>query len=110
MDHFQYLILLALCLIGTAPLELAIGARVYRQPQRLATSIIPVAFLFCLFDAASIHWQWWHYSTKFVSGIFLPGQLPLEEVLFFLVIPICGILTLEAVKTLTSKPSSTDNI
>ena len=31
MDHYQYLILMAACLVATAPLEL-LGARVYRQP------------------------------------------------------------------------------
>ena len=29
----------------------------------------------------------------------LPGRLPLEELLFFLVIPVCAVLTLEAVRT-----------
>jgi hypothetical protein len=30
--------------------------------------------------------------------VILPGGLPLEEVLFFLVIPVCAVLAFEAVK------------
>jgi hypothetical protein len=32
----------------------------------------------------------------------LPGKVPLEEVLFFLVIPVCGLLTYSAVDSLLS--------
>ncbi|GAC1406037.1 MAG: hypothetical protein NVS4B6_19940 [Mycobacterium sp.] len=39
----------------------------------------------------------WTYNPRFVTGLHLPGSLPLEEVLFFVVIPICGILTYNAV-------------
>jgi hypothetical protein len=31
----------------------------------------------------------------------LPGGIPLEEVLFFLVVPLCAVLALEAVRKVT---------
>ncbi|MEX0768276.1 MAG: hypothetical protein WD029_07380 [Microthrixaceae bacterium] len=44
MDRYQYLILMGLCILVTLPLELLLGARVYRQPRRLLmTMIVPVA-------------------------------------------------------------------
>lgn len=100
INHLQYLIVLALCLIGTLPLELVIGAKVYRKPLRLAISLIPIALLFSLFDIYSIHANWWYYAKRYVSGVTLPGKLPLEELLFFLIIPICALLTYEAVHVL----------
>ena len=40
--------------------------------------------------------HWW-FSPVHTTGLVLPGGLPVEEVVFFLVIPICGLLTYEAV-------------
>lgn len=40
----------------------------------------------------------WSYSPRFTTGIML-GPMPLEELVFFLVIPVCGLLTHEAVGT-----------
>ncbi len=34
----------------------------------------------------------------------LPGGLPVEEVLFFLVVPVAAVLTLEAVRTVRGWP------
>jgi lycopene cyclase domain-containing protein len=105
-NHLQYLVVLGLCLVGTLPLEFLIGARVYRQPRRLLLTIVPVAVVFSLFDIGSIHWHWWHYAQRYVSGINLPGALPLEELLFFIVIPICSLLTYEAVGRMRRGESS----
>jgi hypothetical protein len=41
-----------------------------------------------------------------VSGVTLPFSIPLEELLFFLVIPLCGLLTLNAVDTILTKVKS----
>ncbi|KJE77801.1 lycopene cyclase domain-containing protein [Ferrimicrobium acidiphilum] len=97
MAHLQYLILMALCLMVTLPLEL-LGARVWRQPRRLAPTIAIVAITFSLFDAFSIHQRLWTYASQFTTGIRLAGVLPIEEVAFFIVIPICALLTFETVR------------
>lgn len=93
----QYLLLMAACLLVTLPLEFVFGARVYRAPKRLAISVLTVALVFSLWDIVAIQYDLWVYSTEFTSGIILPFQLPLEELVFFIVIPICAVLTYEAV-------------
>lgn len=95
--QWQYLALMAGCLLITLPLELALGARVYRQPRRLARSVLPVAVLFVVWDLVAIQRDHWWFNPAYTTGIVLPGGLPLEELVFFLVIPICGLLTFEAV-------------
>lgn len=97
MAHLQYLFLMALCLLVTLPLEL-LGARVWRQPKRLATTLAIVAIAFSLFDSVSIDQRLWTYATQFTTGIKLGGVLPIEEVAFFIVIPICALLTFETVR------------
>lgn len=96
MDSWQYLLLLAGCLLITLPLELLIGARVYRSPRRLVMALIPMMVLFVGWDVLGILRNHWWYEERFISGIAI-GPLPLEELLFFIVIPICALLTYEAV-------------
>jgi lycopene cyclase domain-containing protein len=93
-----YLLILAGCLIGTAPLEIFLHTRVYARWPRLAATLVPVALAFGAWDVAAISAGWWRYDARYLVGVTLPGKLPLEELLFFLVIPTCSVLTLEAVR------------
>jgi lycopene cyclase domain-containing protein len=96
--RFQYLLLMAACLAGTLPLEFVYGAGVWRRPRRLlATLAIPVA-LFTVVDVLAIEADLWSFNPRFVTGWELPFGLPVEEVAFFFVIPVCAILAYEAVR------------
>jgi lycopene beta-cyclase len=98
LDRFQYLILMALCLLITLPLEFLFGARVWRRPRRLVAAMgIPVA-VFLIWDVIAIERKHWTFNPEYVTGWKLPFNLPVEELTFFLVIPICSLLTLEAVR------------
>jgi lycopene cyclase domain-containing protein len=105
MGHFQYLVLMACCLVVTAPLEL-LGARVYRQPLRLARAVVPVAVAFLAWDALAIAAGVWTYNPRYVTGLRLPLRIPIEELAFFLVVPVCGILTYGCVQALLTRRRS----
>jgi lycopene cyclase domain-containing protein len=96
--HLIYLGLLAGCLLATAPLEILLGARVWRRPLRLLLTLLPVVVLFTAWDLYAISRHHWSYDRAQTSGVLLPGRLPIEELLFFVVVPICSVLTLEAVR------------
>lgn len=96
-DALQYILLMAACLLLTLPLEFVLGARVYRRPLRLLQAVLITVIVFSIWDIVAIHFELWSYSERFTSGVILPFQLPLEELLFFIAIPICGLLTYEAV-------------
>ncbi|WP_375475044.1 lycopene cyclase domain-containing protein [uncultured Jatrophihabitans sp.] len=98
MGHGAYLLILAACLVGTLPLELVLRVRVYARWRRLLAALLPVAVVFTAWDVAAIHAGWWRYDPRRTIGVTLFGRLPLEELLFFLVIPVCAVLTLEAVR------------
>lgn len=100
MDHLEYMLLLAGCLAITLPLEL-LGARVYRRPGRLARAVLPAAAVFTAWDVLAIAGGAWRYNPRYLTGLALPLSVPLEEALFFLVIPVCGLLTFEAVRRLS---------
>ncbi|MGW4528035.1 lycopene cyclase domain-containing protein [Amycolatopsis sp. NPDC004378] len=102
MGKVEYLIVLGACVLVTLPLEFA-GTRVYRQPRRLARAVLPVAAVFLVWDAIAIACGVWDYAPEFVTGIRAPFDIPLEEILFFAVIPVCGVLTYEITQlTLTA--------
>ena len=103
MDRAQYLLLMAACLLITLPLELVLGARVYRSPRRLWRALWPMLVVFIAWDLIVIARHHWTFSERYTSGIVFPGGVPLEEVVFFLVIPICGLLSLDAVRRILAR-------
>jgi len=101
MRHLTYLAVLAACLAGASWLELWPGTRVYRRIGRLARAVLPTSVLFVGWDLYAISRHHWTYDPAQTVGVVLPGGLPLEEALFFGVIPACAVFALEAVRRVT---------
>jgi lycopene cyclase domain-containing protein len=99
-----YVAVLACCVVATLPLELFLGVRVYRQWRRLALTLLPVLAVFVTWDLYAINAGQWSFDTTQLLGVQLPGGLPLEEVLFFLVVPTASLLALEAVHRASGWP------
>jgi len=103
MDQWQYVLLMAGCLLLTLPLELVFGARVWRSPRRLAISLLPALAVFVAWDLWATARGTWSFSDRYTIGITLPGGMAIEELLFFTAIPICALLTLEAVRSILGR-------
>jgi lycopene cyclase domain-containing protein len=59
---------------------------------------VPTAAVFVAWDLVAIARHHWTFSHRLTTGFkILPG-LPVDELLFFLVVPVCGLLTFEAVR------------
>ena len=104
MQRFAYLGVLVVCLLGTGLLEIFLRARVYRRWLRLILTLVPVVFIFVHWDIYAISQNHWTFDAQYVTGIIAVANVPLEEVCFFIAIPICSILTLEAVRSMRSWP------
>ena len=65
---------------------------VYRRAAGLAFAIIPVVIIFSIWDIVGILRDHWSYSTRFTTGWKLIFGMPVEELVFFVVVPICGLL------------------
>ena len=98
MRHLAYLAVLAFCLLGTLPLEVRLGVRVYRRPRRLLLTLLPVVAVFYLWDVYAIAADHWSFDPAQTVGLVLPGGVPVEELLFFVVVPTCAVLAFEAVR------------
>jgi lycopene cyclase domain-containing protein len=101
-DRWQYLLVLAACLAITAPLEF-FGPGVYRQWRRAVQAILPVAVVFLVWDELAVAARVWSYDGDYITGLNIPFDVPIEEVLFFVVIPVCALLTFNAVSSILDR-------
>ena len=100
--HLSYAAMLAFVLLGAMPLHRYYRLRVFRQPLRLLVAIVPVATLFVAWDLMATSAGHWRFDPAQTFAGRLWG-LPLEEYAFFVVVPLAGILTFEAVQAVGSR-------
>lgn len=86
-------------IIGSFWLEIVLKVGVLRRAKRLFLSIAPVAILFLIWDAYAISQGHWYFDSNQILGVIGPFEIPLEEFLFFIFIPIASVMTIEAVRT-----------
>lgn len=84
---------------GSAWLEIYLKTGVLRRIKRAALSILPISALFLIWDAYAISQGHWWFSSEQTLGIIGPFSIPLEEYLFFIIIPFAAIFTIEGVTT-----------
>lgn len=99
MQRFQYLIVMALCVGVTLPLEFILNARVYRRPRRMFGALLPTVAAFVVWDMFAIRLGHWTFSPEYTTG-WKVGNIPVEEITFFVVIPLCALLSFEAVSNI----------
>ena len=104
MRELTYGAMLVFVLVATLPLEVLLGIRVYARARRLALVVLCAGLPFALWDVAATHAGHWRFDTTQTLGVVLPGGLPLEEWMFFVVVPLASVMTLEAVRAVRGWP------
>mgnify|MGYP006168041551 FL=1 len=84
---------------GSAWLEVILKTGVFRRIKRAALSILPISIIFLAWDAYAIAQGHWFFNRDRMLGIYGPFDIPLEEFLFFIIVPMAAILTIEGVTT-----------
>ncbi len=97
LPHWSYVAMLAFCLVGTLPLVPAFRLRVLRQPRRLLLTIVAAGAPFLVWDLYATRVGHWRFDRAQTLPWRVAG-LPLEEVAFFVVIPLVTVLAFEAVR------------
>ena len=103
--HWSYVAMLVFCLIGTLPLVVVFRLSVLRQPRRLLLTIAAAGTPFLVWDLYATRTGHWRFDPAQT----LPwrvGGLPLEEVAFFVVIPLVTVLTFESVRVVRRRPGA----
>jgi len=99
MGQWSYFAILGFVIVGSFWLEFALRTRVLRRWKRLFIAIAPGVILFMIWDMYAVSAGHWWFDTARITGVYLPAKVPLEEFVFFIIIPIAAILTLEAVRS-----------
>lgn len=105
MRHLAYAAMLGFCLVGTLPLDRVFRLGLLRQVRRIALSILPVFVVFVVWDVLATRAGHWTFDPEQTLPIRIVG-LPLEELGFFVVIPLAGLLTYEAVGAVMARSRS----
>ena len=105
MRHLAYLLVLAGCLAAALWLEPVLKVNVFRRGRRLLLTLLPVVTVFVVWDLLAIAAGHWRFDPAQTTGVVLPGGLPLDEVLFFVVVPVCAVLGFEAVRAVLRRPA-----
>jgi len=99
VQKFGYMAMLAFTVFGSFWLEVVLKTSVLRRWKRALVSIFPISFLFLIWDAYAISQGHWFFNPDRMLGIYGPFEIPLEEFLFFIIVPMAAILTIEGVTT-----------
>jgi lycopene cyclase domain-containing protein len=97
LPHWSYVAMLAFCLAGTLPLVPAFRLRVLRQPRRLLLTVAAAGSPFLAWDLYATRAGHWRFDAAQTLPWRVAG-LPLEEIAFFVVVPLASVLTYEAVR------------
>ena len=98
MLKYGYLAMLLFTVVGSFWLEVFLKVRVLKRCMRALKSILPVALVFLLWDSYAIKNGHWRFDRNQIIGIYGPFKIPLEEFLFFLIVPLAALMTIEAVR------------
>jgi len=103
--RWSYVAVLIFVILGSIWLEVFLRSRVLHRPKRLLLTILPVLLPFLIWDAYAIGQGHWYFDESRILGVYLPAGIPLDELLFFMVIPFASVLTFEAVRSVKGTKS-----
>ena len=103
MERYGYLVMILFTIFGSFWLEIFLKTRVLVRIRRALLAILPVSAIFIIWDFYAVSRDHWHFDYAQTLGIKGPSGIPLEEFLFFIVVPMAAILTLEAVRNVKRK-------
>ena len=95
---FTYFIILAAALAG--PLALSFDKKVafYKQWKYLFPAMLLPAAFYMVWDSYFTSIGIWQFNEKYITGLRL-GNLPIEEVLFFFVVPYCCVFIYTCIRS-----------
>ena len=104
MSRLAYVGVLLCIIMGSIWLEVVLRTRVLKRIWRLLLSIVPGLVLFTAWDAYAISQGHWFFDLEKILGWQVIAGVPIDEVLFFIVVPLASILTLDAVRAVWNWP------
>ncbi len=97
-SHFTYLLILGFTLAG--PLTLSFDKKVafYKNWRSLFLAMIIPAIFYIAWDMYFTYKGVWSFNEKYYVGQIKVFNLPLEEILFFFIVPYCCVFIYECIR------------
>ena len=108
MKNLGYVAMLAFTFVGSFWLEIFLKIGVLRRFKKVFKALLPGFLLFITWDSYAVSQGHWRFDRSQILGIYGPFNIPLEEYLFFLIVPLAAIMTIEAVTKV--KPELKDEL
>lgn len=95
-NHYTYFLILAAAFIG--PLALSFDKKVcfYKKWRYVFPAMLLPAIFYIIWDFIFTYLDIWHFNADFITGLKLIN-LPVEELLFFFIVPYCCVFIYECV-------------
>ena len=104
--HYSYvLIFISICAIGV---NFGFRLQFSKKLKLFLLTDSLILFVYLIRDFWAISKGSWFFDPDQILGIMLLGKLPIEEFLFFIIVPLMTVLTYLALIKLTGWPKLTD--
>jgi len=93
VGHFHYLFVLAF--IGTCAVGVNSGFRlgISKKIKQFLLMDAVIVVVYLAWDIWAVVKKSWYFDSNQIIGINLFSRLPIEEILFFVIVPLMGVLT-----------------
>ena len=97
--QYTYFLILACSLAGPLTLSFDKKVQFYKKWKAAFTAMLLPAVFYIFWDGIFTHLQVWFFNEQYVVPNTFVNNLPLEEVLFFFVVPYCCTFIYECICT-----------
>jgi len=95
--HFTYFLILGASIIGPFALSFDKKVMFYKKWKYLFPAMVLPALFYVIWDIYFTSKGVWSFNENYITGLKL-ANLPIEEVLFFIVVPYCCIFIYECIR------------
>jgi lycopene cyclase domain-containing protein len=95
-EKYYYLVLESLCLLFPLAASFISRLQFYKRWKAIIASILIPAFLFVAWDSQFAALNVWRFDARYIIGVYF-FNLPIEEILFFFVVPFACLFTFHVV-------------
>ena len=101
MTHVHYLGVLLFIGICAAGVSLGFKVKSAHFWRIFLATAATILFIYLAWDLWAISKKNWHFDSHQILNIFVLPKVPIEEVLFFIIVPLTTIVTYKALLRLT---------
>lgn len=101
MDHFSYLVVILFIAICACGVNLSFRLRIGEHWREVLKTQLVMLALYLTWDTWAIAKKSWFFDHHQIVNIDVLPKVPMEEFLFFIVVPIVTILSYQALLKLT---------